>query len=42
MVKLKQPSKMQGHYKTTIKNNYPNKKVKLTVNRKTRIRIRKV
>ena len=42
MPRIRQATKMQGNYKTTIRNNYPRKKVNLSVNRRTKIRVKKV
>ena len=42
MARLVQKAHPRGISKTTIRNNYPRKKISLSVNRRTKIRVKKV
>ena len=42
MARVKQTAHPRGISRTTIRSNYPHKKVTVKVNRRTRVRIRKV
>lgn len=42
MARVTQSSVMRGNYRTVVRNNYPHRKVTMKVNRRTRIRVRRV